>query len=169
VNGNTDIAVPRLSLPAETVRTSFLDAAQELAAEGTLPDFELEQVSGDFSAYVREHRQLREGWGVPYTELWYVAGAEYLGTVTIRHRLTPDLLEIGGHIGYHVAPRHRRQGHATGMLREALVFCRGLRLDRVLVTTVQDNLASRRVIEANGGHLEDVRHGECRYWLHTGG
>ena len=31
-----------------------------------------------------------------------------------------------------------------------------------------DNLASRRVIEANGGVLEDVRGVKKRYWVPTG-
>ena len=43
-------------------------------------------------------------WGVPVTTLWYVDGATYLGTVIVRHRLTPELTRRGGHIGYHVAP-----------------------------------------------------------------
>ena len=46
------------------------------------------------------------------TELWFVDGSDYLGTVVIRHRLTPALEREGAHIGYHVVPEHRRRGHA---------------------------------------------------------
>ena len=38
------------------------------------------------------------------TELWFVDGTDYLGTVIIRHQLTPALERAGGHIGYHVVP-----------------------------------------------------------------
>jgi hypothetical protein len=34
----------------------------------------------------------------------------------VRHRLTPELTQAGGHVGYHVAAPWRRQGHATPML-----------------------------------------------------
>src|SRR5256885_14516882 len=82
---------------------------------------------------------------------WYVSGEHYLGTFVIRHRLTPDLAEAGGHVGYHVVSAWRRQGHATRMLAEGLEECRALGLDRVLLTCAPDNEASRRVILANGG------------------
>ena len=83
----------------------------------------------------------------------------------IRHRLTPELARRGGHIGYHVAPRYRRRGHATAMLAAGLAYCRdSLGLTRLLITCAESNTASRRVIEANGGALEDILDGECRYW-----
>jgi predicted acetyltransferase len=37
----------------------------------------------------------------------------------------------------------------------------------VLVTCDDDNVASRRVIEANGGRLEDVRGHKLRFWVPT--
>jgi predicted acetyltransferase len=101
------------------------------------------------------------------TELWFVDGTEYLGTVVIRHRLTPELERAGGHIGYHVVPGHRRHGYATQMLAQARAVCRRLGLREVLVTCALDNLGSRRVIEANGGALDGIADGEARYRLPT--
>jgi hypothetical protein len=57
------------------------------------------------------------------TELWFVDGTDYLGTVIIRHQLTPALERAGGHLGYHVVPGHRRRGHATQMLTQAKLIC----------------------------------------------
>ena len=37
----------------------------------------------------------------------------------------------------------------------------------MLVTCDVDNVGSRRVIEANGGVLEDVRGAKRRYWIPT--
>ena len=104
-------------------------------------------------------------WDVPVTELWYVDGSCYIGTVMIRHELTPRLRRDGGHIGYHVVPGQRRRGHATAMLAAACAWCRDLGLARVLVTTAADNVASRRVIEANAGVLEGCSDGVLRYWI----
>lgn len=104
---------------------------------------------------------------MPSTELWWVDGEEYLGRVGVRHRLTPTLLEIGGHIGYDVRPSARRRGHATEMLRQALGVARGLDIDPALVTCDIDNVGSRTVIERNGGVLEDERRGKLRFWVPT--
>ncbi len=102
---------------------------------------------------------------VPDTELWWVEGDAFLGRIGVRHRLTPTLLEVGGHIGYDVRPSARRRGHATEMLRQALVVAWELGIDPALVTCDVDNAGSRTVIERNGGVLEDRRGGKLRFWV----
>jgi predicted acetyltransferase len=127
----------------------------------------LQEAAADFAGFVERRRAVRELWGVAVTELWFVEGTDYLGTVIIRHRLTSALERAGGHIGYHVVPGHRRRGHATQMLAQALAVCRQLGLTEILVTCAEDNLASRRVIEANGGAPDQIVDGEAHYWLPT--
>ena len=39
--------------------------------------------------------------------------------------------------------------------------------DQALLTCDEDNVASRLVIEHNGGVLEDERRGKLRYWVPT--
>jgi predicted acetyltransferase len=53
------------------------------------------------------------------------------------------------------------------MLREPLIVARGLGIDRALVTCNVDNVGSRKVIERNGGVLEDERAGKLRFWMPT--
>jgi len=108
-----------------------------------------------------------EGY-VPDTELWWAEGDEFLGRIGVRHRLTPALLEMGGHIGYDVRPSARRRGHATAMLKAALVVAHDLGIDPALVTCDVDNIGSRTVIERNGGVMEDERAGKLRFWVPTG-
>jgi len=126
-----------------------------------------------FRAFTREVRAQRleatprPAGFVPATELWWVDGDQFLGRIGIRHRLTPALLEMGGHIGYDVRPSARRRGHATAMLLFALVVARDLGIERALVTCDADNVGSRAVIERNGGVLEDERAGKLRFWVPT--
>jgi predicted acetyltransferase len=158
--------MPSLIIPTIRVRESFIEAAVGLRDEGWTPGFPVDEVAADFDAYVRRVVDAKVAWGVPTSTLWYVDDSAYLGTVIIRHQLTPALTTRGGHIGYHVAPRYRGRGHATAMLGEALAYCRDrLGLRRVLLTCSDVNVASQRVIEANGGMLENTVDGERRYWI----
>ena len=109
----------------------------------------------------------RPAWMVPSTTLWWVDGTDYLGRISIRHRLTPILLDWGGHIGYDVRPSARRRGYATAMLAAARPVAARLGIDPALVTCDPDNTGSRKVIEANGGVLEDQRAGKLRFWVPT--
>jgi predicted acetyltransferase len=162
----TDLAEPpRLVWPTTAVRESFL--AGELASsemEVTSADW-LGPAREDFDAFVAQRRGVRTRWGVPSTWFWYVSGPHYIGTLVIRHRLTPELAEAGGHVGYHVVPPWRRQGHATRMLAAGLAECGRLGLDRVLLTCAAGNQASRRVILANGGVPDGRARGEDRFWI----
>ncbi|WKX09053.1 GNAT family N-acetyltransferase [Streptomyces sp. NL15-2K] len=177
--------MPRLVAPDARFRTSFLDAVREEVAAGEYFGGTLERelrVYGDdwdtpegFARYVAAVREeeLEEGRRpagfVPGTWYWYVDGDTYLGRIQIRHRLTDQLRDYGGHIGYGVRPTARRRGHATAMLREVLPHARALGLERVLVTCDTTNTASRKVIEAGGGEFEDERGEKLRYWIRTGG
>src|SRR5262249_33820726 len=111
-------------------------------------------------------RRGRGGW-VPGTTLWYVDSDEYVGTLQIRHTLTPELRRIGGHIGYEVRPSARRRGHATRMLALSLPIAHELGIDPALVTCDVTNTASRKVIETNGGQLESEDAQKRRYWVAT--
>lgn len=162
------VSVPYLSLPTTIVRDSYLHGETELAFEDGLSTAWIEDAAADFAGFVDRRRAVRQMWEVPATELWFVDGSDYIGTVVIRHRLTPALIREGGHIGYHVVPGRRRRGHATRMLAQAKPVCQDLGLARVLITCDETNIGSRRVIEANGGVLERTIEGQARYWLATG-
>ena len=156
---------PRLVPPTTKVKTAYLVAEQaDSIARGKPTDW-LDDASEDFAGFVAARRGVHQRWGVPATILWYVSGQYYLGTLVIRHELTDELAEVGGHIGYHVVTPWLRQGHATRMLAEGLRRARKLGLDRVLLTCAVDNVASKRVILANGGRADGRRGGEDRFWI----
>ncbi len=138
---------------------------------------ELETTEGFERFAARRRAQAREDaprptGHVPCTFFWVVDDDEpttYLGSLSVRHHLTPFLLEVGGHIGYSVRPPARRRGVATTALRLALPEAAALGIDPVLVTCDDDNVGSAAAIERNGGVLEDVRDGKRRYWIATHG
>lgn len=160
------VTVPELVEPTVRARESFLDAARALRAEGWLADFPVEDVEDNFPAYVRRVTAPEEFWGVPVSTRWYLDRNTYLGTVVFRHVLTPELIADGGHIGYHIAPGYRGRGYANDMLAQAIKHARSdLGIESILLTCAEDNIPSRRVIEANGGVLENILSNQRRYWI----
>jgi predicted acetyltransferase len=57
------------------------------------------------------------------------------------------------HIGYGVVPWKQRRGYATAALAQTLPAAKAEGLRYVEITTEPENIASQRVIEANGGQL----------------
>ena len=95
-----------------------------------------------------------------------------LGAVNIRHYLNDFLLQYGGHIGDGIRPSERRKGYATEMIRLALLECKKLGINRVLMVCDKDNIGSAKSIINNGGVLENEFVDEKgntnqRYWIET--
>lgn len=96
-----------------------------------------------------------------------------VGMIQVRHEIESSdyLRNYGGHIGYSVRPKERRKGYATEMLRQALEFCRGIGLKRVLITCWPWNDGSRKAILKNGGVFESEQYEPYehdmfhRYWI----
>lgn len=109
---------------------------------------------------------------VPSTFLFAFVGSRIVGRVSVRHRLNSQQMNVGGHIGYAVLPEFRRRGYGTEILRWATRYAMNeLGIDQVLVTCDVDNDASIRVIEKNGGVLENLYDDASlakpkrRYWI----
>jgi predicted acetyltransferase len=153
--------------PTSTVRDSYIAGELAMCAEEGVSTDLVTDAQQNFEEFVQRRSAVRTHWGVPVTELWYVDRSEYIGTVIVRHRLTPELEIEGGHIGFHVVPAYRRQGHATQMLTEARRFAKRLGLKTLLLTCEVSNIGSRRAIERNGGVLLDANGGIARYEVAT--
>lgn len=121
---------------------------------------------------LRKGRNLKPGY-VPQTTYWLIDNDEFIGEIGIRHELNDNLIRYGGHIGYGVRYSKWKQGYGTKMLTLALDKAKKMGLEYVLITCDLDNIASAKVIENNGGSLENVieniRDGvkikTKRYWI----
>ena len=91
--------------------------------------------------------------------IWNTAANSFAGTINFRWQRGTTALpsHVLGHLGYAVVPWQRGRGAATRALALLLADlpAEDAALDHVTVTTDADNLASQRVVEANGGVLVD--------------
>lgn len=126
----------------------------------------------DFPAYLQRQVDMSRGIGidlakyVSQTRYWLIVDGRPVGVGKLRHYLNEQLTREGGHIGYCIRPYERGKGYGTLILGELLKKAREKGITEVLVTCREDNIPSRKVIERNGGVLEEVTEsGGCRYWI----
>ncbi|WP_018298145.1 GNAT family N-acetyltransferase [Corynebacterium lubricantis] len=164
-----------LSQPAVEFHQSFLEVWQgEDIGEGHGMSLDLAEgldlnQPRDFAQWVRklidEERTPQPG-RVPSTNLWMTEDSTYLGSIQLRHNLGTEYLRTrGGHVGYTVRSSSRGQGLATAALMQLLPLARERGLEKLLVTCLEANPASARVIEKAGGVYEMTTGGLRRYWV----
>jgi predicted acetyltransferase len=165
-----------LAEPSIAYRDSFIQSVHEFQAEGRQLNYDLNDLTNDFGAFVqglrhqKDRSKLKPG-RVSASEFWLIDKNEFIGRLSIRHELNEFLLKMGGHIGYEIRPSRRKQGYGTKILRLGLEKAKELGLQRVLVTCDEDNIGSKKIIEHNSGQFENaiVMEGDTvkklRYWI----
>ncbi len=155
---------------------AFREMAEEFESEGE-PRFR--QGLADWPRYLRHldkmaHPSQPEG-RVPSKSFFLWQGDQIVGACRLRLALNDALMEEGGHIGYQVRPGRRGQGFGREILRLALEKSAEHGIHRVRITCDDDNIRSSRVIEGQGGVLDDKgtspESGKLvrRYWIERSG
>ncbi|KKW17463.1 MAG: GCN5-related N-acetyltransferase [Candidatus Magasanikbacteria bacterium GW2011_GWA2_50_22] len=177
------VYVMKLVLPSVEYKDSFIEAVKEFQEDTDYSDrnkryrrLSISELEGDFDSFVQKELSHARGENirerhVPYTTCWLVDNGEFVGQANIRHRLTDSLRQIGGHIGYDIRPSKRGQGYGNKILELALQKAKGLGIKCALITSDIRNEASRKIIEKNGGILEnqipnpETGFDTLRYWI----
>jgi predicted acetyltransferase len=156
--------------PSEPYLASYVAALERgWSPDNTRPEAaveELARIARDPAAFLREMVD-PEGKGprvtmpdgstvprLPGYRKWMWDG-EFCGSIGIRWQPGSSELpaHVLGHIGYAVVPWKRGLGYATLALKLLLPEARARGLEYVELTTDPDNVASQRVVTANGGVL----------------
>lgn len=102
----------KLVLPSIEFKDSFIEAVKEYQSQQQtdrvdIYELNIQDLQPDFSSFVSkmlsqaEGKNLPEGY-VPQTTYWLVDNGDFIGRVSIRHKLNEFLLKEGGHIGYDI-------------------------------------------------------------------
>lgn len=171
----------KLLRPELHLKDSFLGKLKEMTVESDRAAWvylnakvfphDCEAHSEDYAKVLNQLETTPPQGLVPDSVCWACAGPEVVGRISLRHELNDFLREVGGHIGYIVAPSARGRGVASEMLRQMLELPRARSIGRLLLTCDADNLASEMTILKNGGVLERTlaasppRPAKKHYWI----
>ena len=162
------MAEVRLVIPSREWLAGYIAALQQgWSPDNLRPEVAQEQlakIAADADGFLASMVD-REARGAPITlpdgsqvarlpgyTLWIVDG-EFCGSINLRWQRGTSALPptCPGHIGYAIVPWKRNRGYAKRALALILREARREGLAEVAITTDPGNVASRRVIEANGG------------------
>lgn len=131
----------------------------------------------DFEDWLEELEKKKSEKNLPETyspQTLYLAindNDEIVGAIGIRWKQVPALMAFGGLIGYSIRPSQRGKGYASEMLKIALNKFKNTNIENVLITCKDFNIASKKVIEKNGGIFENIYrniddgYAYLRYWI----
>lgn len=164
----------RLILPNKKYARSWAAASKEFEKEKIFGSWynhnfskKLPQLIAMFKDFSKG-KNLPKGY-VPETNFWLIDKNQYIGSIDIRHKLSPFLKIRGGHIGYAIRPSAWGKGYGSHLLRLGLKKALALNLKKVLITCDDANIPSLKIIEKNGGQLKEKATVDGtlirRYWI----
>ncbi len=167
-----ELKMIRLERPNTKFKETYIDAVKEIQNKGADNESNeqylkqnVEDLQHNFEEFVKDqletHKGLDEG-RVPNTNFWIIdKNDEYCGRISLRHYLNEKLERFGGHIGYDIIPSKRGKSYATKALTLCLEEAKKLGLEKVMLTCDNDNIPSIKIIERNGGMMQDkIKHKE---------
>lgn len=164
-----------LERPSQLLYSSFLEFVEDMRSNHQPlwdPYLPKDDESPDQFVTRLNNREIKpESNLVPETIYWAVYDGNVIGRISLRHRLEGNLHKIGGHIGYEVAPKWRRRGFATEMLRQILKTDKAREIGKLLLTCSPSNEASNKTIITNGGvcsktvFVDFIGEDRNHYWI----
>lgn len=167
------VKLKELELEDEDVFVSFCKKYQEECGNEVIP-YSMNPKNLPFKEFYQDINRcksletLPEGFVLAKYYLIWNENNEIVGGINIRYQDNDFILNYAGHIGYGIAPWERNKGYAKEALKQMLLIARELGLDKVLLTTDENNIASQHVILATGGVLEKTLDGKKYFWINIG-
>jgi predicted acetyltransferase len=165
-----------LTEPNIKYQETFMSGLHEFHQEGRMLQYNLRLIGQDFERFLyhlktQQDRAKLAPYVIPQSHFWLIDNNEFIGILSLRRGLDETFIRISGHVGYQIRPSKRQRGYGKELLRLGLQKAKELGFTRILLTCDEDNIASKKVIESNGGKFENaiVVDGalvkKLRYWI----
>ncbi len=111
----------------------------------------------DFIEYVTLDKKWRP-WLVPASFFFLIDNKKIIWHLSIRHHIDhPNLRDIWGHIGYGIVPWEQQKWYGKKQLQLGLKEAKNLWLNEVMISSLEENIASYKIIESCWGILKEER------------
>ncbi|MCL2592782.1 MAG: GNAT family N-acetyltransferase [Defluviitaleaceae bacterium] len=146
--------------PTKELEAAIMEYRQEYILNGEKINGSLGLVHyDDYSEWLEKVNKTQKAetspLGVATTTYFSIrkSDGKIIGTIQLRHDLTDELREHGGHIGYGVRPSERGKGYGKQQLMLVLDIARQMGIQKVMISCTKDNIASRQTAISCGGVL----------------
>ncbi len=172
-------ASAHLVAPSMELVEAYIEARRH-ADDGKIgqqvPDVTLEAMTQVLKRYVaKANTPPLPGETSAYQQFWMIAGACFIGRVSLRRDIGEPSQAIAGHIAYEVRPDFRRRGFGHRALALGMKELCRQGVGDILILCEADNIGSIKIIEAAGGALESIAPHQYfpeklirRYWIRKG-
>lgn len=159
------MGIPFLSKPIDIYKDTYLEALDEFQKEGINLSYDKSELNKNFKKFVSKiiELELNPKLGAKESTYWLIDNNEFIGRISIRHTLTPYLQKYDGNIGFEIRPTKRKLGYGSIILGLGIDKIKSIGIDKIFVMCKDNNIASIKIIEKNGGILLD------RYYLKIDG
>ncbi len=165
----------KLIKPALEYEKQFFELLQEFDDEDVSMFWDKDgKAKDDIPTYIKNTQayekweEFKFFWGKAYT-FWLLDNNHLIWMINLREKAEWKYLQRWGHIWYAIRKSERGKWYAKKILALTLLEAKKIGLNKVLVTCNTDNIASSKVIEANGAFLENVilykGSNISRYWI----
>lgn len=95
---------------------------------------------------------------IHFFPFWLMKDKDVIGLVILKDNIDVDEVwkKYGGNISYVIIPDYRRKGYGTKALNLAIKKCKELGINNILITCLDSNIGSIKIIEKNKGVLKDT-------------
>lgn len=95
---------------------------------------------------------------IHFFPFWLMKDKDVIGLVILKDNIEVDEVwkNYGGNISYVIIPDYRRKGYGTKALNLAIKKCKELGINNILITCLDSNIGSIKIIEKNNGKLKDT-------------
>ena len=151
----------KIVLPSEKYKNSYfdlLDSAKENNDYNELGNAALRN-NETFNEMIIRLKNRRIGKkiskrDVTATIFWIIDNDKVVGTIDMRHQLNQDYFERFGNVAYYIKKEERNKNYATRALGLIIKKYKKMYTKKILITCLEDNEASKKVILKNNGEFE---------------
>jgi predicted acetyltransferase len=156
----------KLIKPNIRYKKSFKSALYEFEKEGNIKEGNIKKID----EYIKNGGIKYKDINIKSSTYWLIDKNKFIGRLNIRHNLNDELKKFGGNLGFIIRPQERKKGFGKEILRLGIKKAEKIGFKKILITCNEKNIASRKIIEKNGGLFENkirnTKGGQTRrYWI----